>query len=405
MKLKSLIALLLLTALLLCGCGKEKEDSNVEVSAPVAVDTSYTIYHEQDADVNVQQAALCFQTAFQQRAKLTISIVNEKPADKYMEVAVNTSLAEGAYQIKALGTKIVLEASDSYTLVCAARDIREKWAATEGAFGKASVNLTPEMCQTLSGSYDKANMPFVIMSQNILFKTDTPSPNTIPERSERLKKLLQEYQPDIVGWQEFGNWNTYYYLFMAQTYDITDDSNGVPIMYRKDRYSLVDTGKFYLSSTPEVPSKVEGSSGNRAGSWALLKDKLTDKQILVVSTHPCWTTDEVREKEVTNLLNYLKDKINANITFITGDFNSTPDSTPYQRVIDFGLKDSYDTAESNLSSIDYTCGFFSTFSPKRIDYCFHDDKSTALEYKILNEMYGGFVSDHYGLIAKFEFKN
>jgi len=404
MKIKALIALLLLTALLLCGCGKEKENSTPEVSAPVTVDTSYAIYHAQNADVNVQQAALCFQTAFQQRAKLTLNIVKEKPADKYMEVAVNSSLAEGTYTIKALGTKIVLEASDSYTLVCAAREIREKWAATEGAFGKATVSLTPEMCQTLSGSYNKANMPFVIMSQNILFK-ENPSPNSIAERSERLKKLLQEYQPDIVGWQEFGNWNAYYHLFMSETYGITDDSNGVPIMYRKDRYTLVDTGKFYLSSTPEVPSKVEGSSGNRAGSWAFLKDKLTDKQILVVSTHPCWTTDEVREKEVTNLLNYLKDKINANITFITGDFNSTPESEPYNRVIEFGLKDSYHTAAKNLSSIDYTCGFFTTFDPSRIDYCFHDDNSTALEYKILNEMYGGFVSDHFGIVAKFEFNN
>lgn len=409
MKVKKMLCLLLalsaLMGLMLSGCGKEPEPEKEPALADTEINSDFVIYNSADADNNTKQAALCLQTALLQNSRISLNIVTEKPSAKYIEVSTNSSLDDGAYEIKSYGDKIILQASDSYILVCAARDIREKWVTTEGAFSGGSAKLTVEQCATFSGAYNKANMPFVIMSQNILFKTDTPSPNTIPERSERFKKLLQEYQPDIIGAQEFGNWNAYYHLFMKQTYDMTDDSNGVPILYRKDRYSLVDTGKFYLSSTPEIPSKVEGSSGNRNGTWAILKDKMTDKEILVVSNHPCWTTDTVRDQEVKNLLTYLEDKINSNITFITGDFNTEPTGPVYKRVIDFGLKDSYVTAKENRSTVDYTCGFFDSGEYCRIDYIFHDDNSTAMEYKILNDMYGGFVSDHFGIVARFEFNN
>lgn len=407
MKVKKMLALLLaLTALMgiiLAGCDKDSGGEKQDVPADTEIGTNFVIYNSSSADTNTKQAALCLQTAILQNARLSLNIVTDKPAKNYIEVSVNNSLADGAYEIKSYGDKIVLQASDSYTLVCAARDIREKWIGTKGAFSGGKATLTVAQCTDFSGAYNKANMPFLIMSQNILFKTDTPSPNTIPERSERFKKLLQEYQPDIVGFQEFGNWAPYYHEFMAQTYGITDTSIGVPIMYRKDRYTLIDSARFYLSETPEVRSQVEGSSGPREGSWALLKDKITDTQFLVVSTHPCWTTDEVRDKEVKNLLTYMNDKIQSNITFITGDFNTKPDGPVYKRVMDYGLKDSYFTAKENRSTIDYTCGFFNDGEFCRIDYCFHDDNSTALAYKILNDMYSGFVSDHYAIIAKFEF--
>lgn len=404
MKFKSVIAITLLFVLLFVGCGKNGGQAKEPTAADTTVDVSYCIYRDASADNNVKQAALCFQTAIHQNAKLSLSIADKKPAKNYIEVAVDDSLTAGTYEIKTYGDHIVLKASDSYTLVCAARDIRMKWTGIKGTFSTGKATLTVAQATECSGAYDLENMPFLIMSQNILF-VDYDSPNSLAERSERFKKLLQEYQPDIIGFQEFGESNFSYLEYMAQTYArIGGESESNPIMYRKDRYDLVEQGKFWLSDTPDTPSRYEGVGSNRYCMWVVLEDKITGEKIQVTNTHLCWEGEdnELRLKQINVLLRYMKDRLDKYPTFMTGDYNSYVDGPVYNAVLDTGKLDPHLTAKVNLSSIDYTCGFFDNDKHYRIDFCFYNDQSTALEYKILNDAYSGYVSDHYAIITKFE---
>lgn len=404
MKIRKFLALLMLFALILTGCGKDAAAEKEPAQADTEINVNFVVYNSADADLNTQQAALCLQTAIQQNARLTLTAVTDKPAKNYIEVKVDDSLTAGEYKLRSYGDHIVLSASDSYTLVCAARDIRQKWIATEGAFSGGKAILTAEQGTSFSGAYNRENMPFLIMSQNILF-VDYDSPNSLQERSERFKKLLQEYQPDVIGFQEFGESNFSYMEYMVQTYGrIGGESESNPIMYRKDRYTVVEQGKFWLSDTPDTPSRYEGVGSNRYCMWVVLEDKITGQKIQVTNTHLCWEGEdnEMRLKQIQVLLNYMKDRLDQYPTFMTGDYNSIVDGPVYDAVLDTGKKDPQLTAKVNLSTIDYTCGFFNKNEHKRIDFCFYNDQSVALEYKILNDMYSGYISDHYAIITKFE---
>lgn len=67
----------------------------------------------------------------------------------------------------------------------------------------------------------------------------------------------------------------------------TDSSCGEAeaIFYSKIRFTLIDSGTFWLSDTPESPSKYEESNQKRLCVWVLLEDKSSGKRFVHMSTH------------------------------------------------------------------------------------------------------------------------
>ena len=69
------------------------------------------------------------------------------------------------------------------------------------------------------------------------------------------------------------------------------------------------------------------------------------------------------------------------------------------------LLDSHVESLENKSDISHTFDSYGAIkNGSRIDYCFYNDRSIALWYKILNEQFNGYVSDHYGIITEFIIK-
>src|SRR3546814_18126337 len=55
--------------------------------------------------------------------------------------------------------------------------------------------------------------------------------------------------------------------------------------YRPDRFSLLGSGTFWLSPTPDTPSKGWDAALPRIATWARLKDRSAAQNFLVVNTH------------------------------------------------------------------------------------------------------------------------
>jgi endonuclease/exonuclease/phosphatase family metal-dependent hydrolase len=238
--------------------------------------------------------------------------------------------------------------------------------------------------------------------------------NNISDRAPRFKQLVEMYNPDIIGTQETtALWNSYFKSYFSGIYGMVGCSrDGVnatsgewgTILYRLDRFDLLDSGNFWLTSTPDKVSRVTGAKCNRICTWALLRDKLTGEVFVMANTHLDHSTDAVRFLQIQYLFDGLADKISKYPIYLTGDFNATPNSSVYMEATTT-LKDAGVTAKLNTSTISYTFDSYGTKNPgSRIDYCFYNDRSTALWYKVLNEQFGGYVSDHYGLIAQFVIK-
>ena len=114
------------------------------------------------------------------------------------------------------------------------------------------------------------------------------------DREEIVPQVISDYYPDSVGLQECeGTW----YLTL-QTY-LTDYEiigvgrlTGLPligestaIMYRNDKYKLVDSGTFWLSETPFIVSKGWDANYPRTCTLVVLENLETGKQYAHVNTH------------------------------------------------------------------------------------------------------------------------
>lgn len=362
----------------------------------VTLDKSYVIVVDKKAHVATAQAAECIQATLEYKMGLRkIKIENTDPGSNAIVFRVDETMEAGTHKVELKGTSIYLTAQDPHILLLVTRQLRQLMIDN----GAAPV-VTKEMCAQLCGTKDMATLPFRFLSQNILFK-DIEGGNTVADRRPRFKALMQEYCPDILAVQEHsGGWETNILNDFGNIY-VRHATQGLAIYFRKDRYEIVDKGGFYMSPTPNVKSQFEGDSGPRSCIWAIAKDKFTDVTTLYINCHPDWNNDTQRALQVDVLFEVMGEKMAEYPTILCGDFNTTPDGPVYPRIVK-EVKDTYKEAEINLSEIDYTCHSFGSAS-SFIDYTFYNHTFKPTLYRIINDMYNGHVSDHYGIFTDFEY--
>ncbi len=228
------------------------------------------------------------------------------------------------------------------------------------------------------------------------------------DRQRSVLETIMAYMPDTIGVQEASpTWMGY---LKAQLGDIYANvglgrdggSNGEhsAIFYRKDRFELVETGTKWMSPTPDVVSKFKESSLNRVFTYAILLEKKTNREIMIVNTHLEHTSAEARNLQVAVLMDFLKDYTQYPIV-LTGDFNANPESEVY-RMVTAQLADSSKVAQKAERHYTFhNYGKASTY----IDYAFVSPQNVAVShYRVITEEMNGMLpSDHYALLIEYQF--
>ena len=154
-------------------------------------------------------------------------------------------------------------------------------------------------------------------------------------RTEMMRDFIAEMQPDSIGMQEVtGAWRKQldemcfgeHYSGVGNSDETTGEMNA--IYYRNDKFTLVDSGTFWLSDTPdEVASKLENSNENRTCTWARLKSKQTAQEFVHLNVHldhngenTSAEANAVRLEQGKVLMNFVQALGNTPL-FLTGDFN------------------------------------------------------------------------------------
>lgn len=250
-------------------------------------------------------------------------------------------------------------------------------------------------------------MKLNIVSFNIRYCNDTNG-YSVKERAPRLYKIIEKYDPDIIGFQEFTPlWKPYItsyfekYNFFNKYRSETIDIESSPIFWKKDKFVLIKSGYFWLSDTPEIESRGwdELYNCHRMCIYVILREKSTDKIFTFMNTHFGFGNDgQIKSGEL--IYKYSK-KISDYPTILVGDFNMTPDTAGYRRITEFF------TDVNSVTKNDCRPTFHG-YNPEKypnehIDYCFVDDKVSALNQSIIDDLVDGkFVSDHYGLFINLD---
>lgn len=230
-------------------------------------------------------------------------------------------------------------------------------------------------------------------------------------RAHLVVDTIEKAQPGIIGFQEVNSWQ---YDYLCETMPIYDSiityrdnipvySEGCPVFYRTDLYTLVDKGSFWLSETPDVMSKDWGAACYRICSYAILKDKSTDKEFVVFNTHLDHVSDEARIKGIQVVLDKIKE-FGSIPAVLMGDLNAEENSETYISATENFFDVKYQT-ENTMTSCTFQ-NWGTEIDRECIDYIMVSKGDfTVNEYKVITDTYDGdYTSDHFPLTATLTFE-
>lgn len=278
-------------------------------------------------------------------------------------------------------------------------------------------------CNNVSGNYDRMDgHPFKVMTYNIRYDNAQDSLNAWTYRKDKVANLIQFHEADIIGMQE-ALFNQVNYLDEQLTdFDWCgegrDDGKEAgefsPIFYNTNLFTLLEDSTFWLSETPEVPSKSWDSSLNRIVTWAKFTYKPTGTDFYFFNTHFDHRGQIAREESAKLLVLKITDIVGSEPVILTGDFNSTPESFPYTVIVGTAeseamvpLKDAFNhSILPHHGALKSSSGFAVTDSLRgnRIDYIFVRNNIEVLKHGILTDFQeGNFPSDHLPVLAQIKF--
>ena len=263
------------------------------------------------------------------------------------------------------------------------------------------------------------NPPIKVMSFNIRYGAANDGENSWKHRDYLVLETIQNFGPDLIGYQEalkfqvdFLKQNLKGYGFHGIGRDKgTEEGEYVPVMWRTDRFELVDSGHFWLSETPEVPGSVSwDSSLTRMLSWVVLRDKQAvgwRKELVFANTHFDHRGRQAR-LESAKLIRQRAEQIMDEMPIIlTGDFNTTEELAPYAALCKAEgfdgkpLVDAYRVIHPEASDSERSFGaWVGRRDGKRIDWILHTDDFVTLNAAInYTQDNGRYPSDHYPVEA------
>ena len=227
------------------------------------------------------------------------------------------------------------------------------------------------------------------------------------KRAPHVVDLIKRENPDLFGVQEatpewmevlkkeFGNYGC---VGVGR-----DDGNMlgefVAIFYKKERFLIKSSGHFWLSETPNVPSKGWDSECTRLCTWVILKDRKTDKQIIHLNTHIDHVGKIARKESVKLIIDKIRGLKNIPIV-VTGDFNLREGGSLYNIIVNSDvLRDTKYSCEDTMD--EKTFNNFGGQEAEVMDFVFINDNFKTLKYRVVQDMNDDkYISDHYPVVSE-----
>jgi endonuclease/exonuclease/phosphatase family metal-dependent hydrolase len=290
-----------------------------------------------------------------------------------------------------------------------------------------------QLHKKLNITRDQTQAPAVrVMSYNVRYSAgDRMSPdNNWNGRKEDLAKIVENENPDVIGFQEVlpdqRKWleeRFRDYTFVGDGRESNRKSGeSSPVAFRKNRFNMIKMGTFWLSETPDKPgSKGWDAAMPRVCSYAVLTDVKTGKRFSFANCHTDHRGEQARIKGMLLIIERMKEFGNGAPVVLVGDHNCFEFEKPSMEVKKI-LKDALYLSETHPEGSWRTFNFWGWTDDeltigealkkdfgkrddtrrdsklKRIDFIYVSEGTRVLDYRTLSLPRPGkklYPSDHF----------
>ena len=255
-----------------------------------------------------------------------------------------------------------------------------------------------------------------VMSFNIRLGVANDGANHWERRKDLVVRTIKEFRPDILGLQEVWpiqetylkkKFTDYHYYGRSRRID-PNEGEQCGVMYRKDRFKVLEQKTFWLSEKPDqAESKSWDSSLPRIANWVSLQDRLNKgKDLVLINVHFDHKGRESRE-QAAKLIKRRVSKLGRSARIvITGDFNAGEGSAPYRALVDESLIDTFRLSNPKRMEEEATLsGWNGRTVGNRIDWVLCTPNFKVLTASIDRTQFNGrYPSDHYPVSAILQVK-
>lgn len=249
-----------------------------------------------------------------------------------------------------------------------------------------------------------------IMTYNIRYDNPNDGIHVWENRRDKIISQIRYYQPDFLGLQEVVHTQNSFLKEKLRNYTVLgvgrDDGKEAgeyaPIYFNNARFELIDWGTFWLSETPDRPSKGWDAALPRIATWAMLREIESGKVWNVINTHFDHVGIEARLQSLKLIYSYAMENMAGGRIVMMGDFNIGPSSEAY-----IWLKNQDGLLDSFLSApiVHGPEGTFNAFKHdylgERIDYVWLSRDLRAISYASISEIWKGIIpSDHWPVLVE-----
>jgi endonuclease/exonuclease/phosphatase family metal-dependent hydrolase len=252
---------------------------------------------------------------------------------------------------------------------------------------------------------------FSVMTLNLRFGLADDGPNAWKYRKKLIPALFRDYPVDFIACQEVNAFQADDLAAILTDYHFTGRREPAPpfwqnnIIFFKKGWELHNPEHFYLSDTPDIPSRARNSQWPRQctmGTFQKMKRRLT-----CINTHFDFSSS-AQTFSAGLIMKRLHKRPDPVPAILMGDFNAPIDS-PHNRIfvndvatgkdVDIGF---HNAVESPAWGTHH--GFSGKPGKACIDWILYTDGITREDAKVVEDhVNGAYYSDHFPVVASFSF--
>jgi len=267
---------------------------------------------------------------------------------------------------------------------------------------------------------------FKVATYNLRNENTYDVGNLWKDRYQYVVKLINYHDFDFFGTQEVlpGQLKDLEsslpaYAYYGEGRDGNGQGEHTAIFYKTNKYNLLSKGDFWLSATPDIPSKSwDAPCCNRICTWIELQEKSSGKKFFVFNAHYDYEKDYAREQSSLLVLKKIKEIAGDKPVIYMGDLNGGIKDSWCKILQDSKvLRNTYfDVEEPYANNASYNAfgrfdklgeGDTKMIKEKRvIDHIFFSKHFTTNKWGLLTDTYdmGKFPSDHFPVLVNASWK-